>query len=92
MFQRVLSNLTKLLFGKLDIVVTHAPIRHIHDKENFVHQGFVIFEKILRYFKPKLWIHGHIHLETHHSIQETVVEETRIINAYGYKIIEYIKG
>jgi len=91
MIQKIISNLGYLIFGKLDIMVTHAPPRHIHDKEHFVHQGFKIFHKIIEYFKPKLWIHGHTHLETHHTIQETQVGPTKVINAYGYKIIEYVK-
>jgi Icc-related predicted phosphoesterase len=91
MTQRILSNLNNLLFRKIDIVVTHAPIRNIHDKEHFVHQGFEVFHKIIKYFKPKLWIHGHIHLDSHHTIQESKVGETKIINAYGYKVIEFIK-
>jgi Icc-related predicted phosphoesterase len=91
MTQRIIPNLGNLIFRKLDIMVTHASPRRIHDKEHFVHQGFEVFHKIIKYFKPKLWIHGHIHLDSHHDVQETQVEETKVINAYGYKIIEYIK-
>ncbi|UUV19580.1 metallophosphoesterase [Fusobacteria bacterium ZRK30] len=93
MTQRIILNLGSLFWGrKLDIMVTHTPPRRINDREDFTHQGFEVFHKILKYFKPKLWIHGHIHLVSHMDTQETVVGDTRIINAYGYKVIEYMKN
>ncbi len=93
MTQRIILNLGYLLWGKkLDIMVTHTPPRRINDREDFTHQGFEVFHKILKYFKPKLWIHGHIHLVSHMDTQETIVGDTRIINAYGYKVIEYMKN
>ncbi len=92
MTQRIISNLGYLLWGKLDIMVTHTPPRRINDREDFTHQGFEVFHKILKHFKPKLWIHGHIHLVSHMDTQETIIGDTRIINAYGYKIIEYVKN
>lgn len=88
---RIIKNIPKLLFGKLDIVLTHSPPFGIHDKDDIVHTGFKSFLKIIKYFKPKLWIHGHIHLGNHLVEQESVVEGTRIVNAYGYKIIEFEK-
>jgi len=92
MTQRIILNLGYLLWGNLDIMVTHTPPRRINDREDFTHQGFEVFHKILKYFKPKLWIHGHIHLVSHMDAQETIVGDTRIINAYGYKVIEYMKN
>ncbi len=92
MTQRIILNLGCLLWGKLDIMVTHTPPRRINDREDFTHQGFEVFHKILKYFKPKLWIHGHIHLVSHMDTQETIIGDTRIINAYGYKVVEYMKN
>ena len=93
MTQRIILNLGYLFWGrKLDIMVTHTPPRRINDREDFTHQGFEVFHKILKYFKPKLWIHGHIHLVSHMDTQETTIGDTRIINAYGYKVIEYMKN
>jgi len=92
MTQRIILNLGYLFLGKLDIMVTHTPPRRVNDREDFTHQGFEVFHKILKYFKPKLWIHGHIHLVSHMDTQETTIGNTRIVNAYGYKIIEYMKN
>lgn len=88
---RIMKNLFSLGFGKLDIVLSHSPPRYIHDKEDFPHRGFEVFNKLIKAFKPKLWLHGHIHLCNHHQTLETTVNETRIVNVYGYKIIEYKK-
>jgi len=89
MTRKFLFNIFKLIFKKPDIVVSHAPPRHVHDKEDFPHQGFEIFNKIIKSFKPKLWVHGHVHLNSHIDTQESIVERTRVVNAYGYKIIDF---
>lgn len=91
MMKKILSNLSKLIFGDLDIVVSHAPPRFIHDKEDHVHKGFKVFLKVIKYFKPRLWIHGHIHLSSHREIQESKVMDTKVMNAYGYKVVEFEK-
>lgn len=85
---RIIKNWYKLIFGKLDIVLTHSPPFGIHDKEDPIHTGFKSFVKIIDVLKPKLWIHGHIHLSNHIEKQESMVGNTKVINAYGYKIIE----
>lgn len=91
MTNKIMKNLFYLGFGNLDIVLSHSPPRHVNDKEDTTHQGFEVFNKIIKTFKPKLWLHGHIHLGSHHQTVETIVENTRVINVYGYKIIEYKK-
>lgn len=91
MFLRVIKIIWEILFREIDIVISHAPPRGIHDKENYIHQGYEIFNKIIKYFKPLLWIHGHVHLPNSRYIQESIVGETRVVNAYGYKIIEFYK-
>ncbi|MGL4254029.1 MAG: metallophosphoesterase family protein [Fusobacteriaceae bacterium] len=84
----ILKNFFHLLWKRPDIVISHAPPKGIHDLQDHVHTGFRAYHFILKYFKPKIWIHGHIHLEHHHKIQESIVDGVKFINAYGYKIIE----
>ncbi len=91
MNSKIMKNIFYLGFGHLDIVLSHSPPRHIHDKDDFTHRGFEVFHKIIKNFKPKLWLHGHVHLNNHHENVETTVENTRIVNVYGYKVIEYQK-
>lgn len=86
---RILKNIFGFLGKKVDIVISHASPRHIHDEEDHVHKGFRVFNYFIKICKPSLWLHGHNHLSSHHEIQETYVGETRILNVYGYKVIEF---
>jgi len=78
------------IFNKryLDILVTHAPPYKIHDKEDLCHRGFKCFTKFIKDFRPKYLIHGHIHIYGTEKNWLTVVNSTKVINAYGYRIIE----
>lgn len=69
------------------IVVTHAPIKDIHDKQDLCHQGFTSFKVFLDEIKPVLWLHGHIHFEGQTNSQITKHQNTLIVNAYGFHII-----
>jgi Icc-related predicted phosphoesterase len=71
----------------LDIFLTHASPKGIHDKEDRCHQGFKCFLWFMRKFKPKYLIHGHIHLYDLGDIRVTKYEETTVINAYSHYII-----
>jgi uncharacterized protein len=82
----ILNKLFKKKF--VDILVTHAPPYKIHDREDLCHKGFECFNKFIKKFKPKYLIHGHIHLYGNDNEWSTTVEDTKIINAYGYRIIE----
>lgn len=84
---RILAMLPKLLLG-IDLVISHSPPRFIHDKEDNVHRGFRIFNDLIKFLRPKLWLHGHIHLKDHRTKQESIVGSTKVVNVYGYKIIE----
>jgi len=84
---RVAKLIPKLIFG-VDLVISHSPPRGIHDKEDHVHKGFRVFNDIIRLTSPRLWLHGHIHLRNHTEKQESIVGQTKIINVYGYKIID----
>ena len=75
--------------GGVDIVITHAPPRRIHDAEDPCHKGFRSFHGLIRRYRPAYFIHGHIHTNfTEPSERITVVNETKIINTYGYHLIE----
>jgi uncharacterized protein len=81
--------LNRLRFGRyLDILVTHAPPRGIHDAEDLPHRGFESYLRLLRTFRPTLMIHGHQHVYNRNEATETDFEGTRIINTYGYRVLE----
>ncbi len=72
----------------VDILVTHAPPYKIHDQEDICHRGFKSFNKFIEKFKPKYLIHGHIHAYGTKNDWITEVNGTKVINAYGYRVIE----
>ena len=83
---RLLIN--RLIFGRfLDIFVTHAPPRYIHDGEDLPHHGFECFRWFLKLFKPRYHLHGHIHLYDLNAPRVTDFEATRVINVFGYYVL-----
>lgn len=81
--------LNKIRYGRfLDIFLTHASPRHIHDKEDPCHKGFECFNWFMKKFKPVYLIHGHIHLYDMNNPRKTQFHETTVVNAFSYVIIE----
>jgi Icc-related predicted phosphoesterase len=79
--------------GGLDVVVTHAPPRHIHDAEDLCHRGFRSFGWLIDKYQPDYFIHGHIHRHfSDPSERVTVVDATKVVNTYGYNILEIETG
>ncbi len=72
---------------RLDVLVTHAPPRHIHDAEDRCHKGFNCYRDFIRRHQPRYFIHGHIHrLFECPDERVSVVDTTRVINSYGYHV------
>ena len=72
-----------------DILVTHAPARHLNDFENRSHRGFECFNGLIHRYHPKLFCHGHIHRNYGRGIpQKTYVETTTVVNAFNYCVID----
>ena len=79
--------------GGVDIIITHAPPRHIHDAEDRCHRGFKSFRWLLDKYSPLYFIHGHIHANfTDPSQRMTRVNQTQVINTYGYYLFETGNG
>jgi len=73
----------------VDIIITHAPPRHIHDGEDLCHKGFKCFRGLIDKYAPSYFIHGHMHFNyTHDAQRMTIVNKTKVINSYGYYIFE----
>ncbi|WP_432666916.1 metallophosphoesterase [Wukongibacter baidiensis] len=87
---RILKLRPQIYFNKgFDILVSHAPALGLGDGDDYCHQGFNSFRKLLEKFSPKYHFHGHQHLS--YGRQERVIKHngTTIINGYGYYILEY---
>jgi Icc-related predicted phosphoesterase len=72
----------------IDVLVTHAPPRGIHDRQDPAHRGFAAFRTFLRWFHPRYHLHGHTHVYDARTITETRFGATTVVNAYGAKAIE----
>ncbi len=83
----------KARFGRyLDVFVTHAPPRGIHDAEDLPHQGIDAFRWFIERFQPMVHFHGHIHLYRRDAVNETLFGKTRVINTYGYRETSIVGG
>ena len=81
--------INKARYGRyLDVFVTHAPPKGIHDKPDLPHQGIDAFRWLLQLFKPAYHFHGHIHIYRPDEITETRFECTRVINTFGFRMTE----
>lgn len=74
----------------VDILLTHAPPLGPHAGEDYAHRGCGELTRFMRAQRPSLLVHGHIH-EYEGKKLDYVDEEscTRVINAYGYRLIEW---
>ena len=73
-----------------DILVTHAPAYELNDGRDLPHQGFRIFLTLLEKYKPKFFIHGHVHMaygRQHKRYDQ--YGETHVINAFERCVFDY---
>lgn len=90
----ILKMAPKLLWNRyrhgraLDILVTHSPPRHVGDRDDFAHQGFVAMRRFLRWFRPKYQMHGHIHLYDRSKPNTVRFMDTDVINVFPYQRLE----
>ncbi|MCL2411553.1 MAG: metallophosphoesterase [Treponema sp.] len=94
MFIEITKLIPNLLWNRifhgryLDILLTHAPPKGIHDKNDKCHRGFKSFLWFMKKFKPKFLVHGHIHLYDLSDVRLTKWENTTVVNAYNHCIID----
>lgn len=48
--------------GGFDILVTHAPAYQLNDGMDLPHQGFRVFLDLMEKYRPKFFLHGHVHM------------------------------
>lgn len=74
----------------IDILITHSPAKGLHDDKDLCHQGFDIFNMLLEKYKPKYFVHGHVHMNYGSAFtREDTLGDTKIINAYEKFVIEF---
>ncbi len=85
---RIIRKIPRLLFNKLfygryvDILVTHAPPFNCHDGKDLCHKGFDSFNWFIKKFKPKYFLHGHVHLIDLNKRPITRIGDTTVINVF----------
>ena len=74
----------------LDIMVTHAPAYELNDGRDLPHQGFRVFLTLLEKYKPKFFIHGHVHMaygRKHKRYDK--YQDTHVINAFERCVFDF---
>lgn len=75
--------------GGIDILLTHSPAYHVHDSQDLPHTGFEVFNEIIETYKPKVFAHGHVHINYGRDFKrETKLNETKVINAYERYVLD----
>lgn len=74
----------------VDVVITHAPPRFVHDAEDLCHRGFRTFNKLIARYQPAFLLHGHLHEQfTDPAQRVTRVGQTQVINCFGYHFVTF---
>ncbi len=73
-----------------DILVTHAPAYQLNDGRDLPHQGFQVFRNLLEKYRPKYFLHGHVHMSygRQHKRYDKY-QDTHVINAYEKCAFEF---
>jgi Icc-related predicted phosphoesterase len=73
---------------RMDLIISHAPPRGVHDADDLVHTGFNSFHWLIRVAKPHWFLHGHCH--THRNLLPSVtrIDETQVVNVFPYRLVE----
>ena len=90
--KRRVARLGFQLFRKrgFDILVTHAPAYQLNDGRDLPHQGFQVFRTLIEKYRPKYFLHGHVHMSygRQHKRYDKY-EDTHVINAFERCIFEF---
>ncbi len=73
----------------IDVLVTHSPAYRLNDSEDLPHTGFKTFLQIMDECEPKLYAHGHVHINYGRDFKRlSQYNNTKVINAFEKYIIE----
>ncbi len=91
MRRRIRKMRTKLMRSKgIDILVSHAPAYKLNDMDDLPHRGFDCFNTLMDKYKPKFFVHGHVHANYGGKFKRMdQYGATTVINAYESYVIEY---
>lgn len=94
MMRMVLASSLRLLLRRLrrgsamDVLVTHSPLRGIHDAEDRPHQGYKSLVRFVRWMRPRYMLHGHVHTYDRRTTVVTQFGPTTIMNINPVTLLE----
>ena len=73
-----------------DILVTHAPAYQLNDGRDLPHQGFKAFVALIEKYRPKFFLHGHVHMSygRNHKRYDKY-QDTHVINAFERCVFDF---
>lgn len=72
----------------VDVLVTHAPPRGIHDREDRPHTGFKSLLTFMRWYRPRYLLHGHVDVYDRRDITWTEYHQTQVVNINPVRLME----
>ena len=69
-------------FPAVDVFLAHNSPRMIHDRDDGTHLGFYAFNNYIQRARPKLFLHGHQHID-----EQTLLGSTFIIGTFGHRYL-----
>lgn len=72
----------------VDVFVTHAPAKGIHDAVDYPHNGFESFLRFMEWYHPRYMVHGHVHTWDRRQVVQTDYHQTRIVNINPYIVMD----
>jgi Icc-related predicted phosphoesterase len=72
----------------VDVLVTHAPARGIHDRPTRAHRGFRALRRFMDWYRPRYLLHGHVHTWDRRDIVRTVYGDTCVMNINPMTVLE----
>lgn len=74
----------------VDILLAHAPAYQLGDDTDLCHTGFSCFVSFMDKYRPKYFIHGHVHQSYKYDFKRVRnYKDTQIINAYKSYYLDY---
>jgi Icc-related predicted phosphoesterase len=94
MLSRGLRMVPRLLWNRLrhgralDVLITHAPPAGVHEGTDPCHRGFRTHRWLIRWFRPALALHGHVHPSYGIDVRPERLGSTQVLNVFGSTVLE----
>jgi uncharacterized protein len=82
--------LNRYRYGRaVDVLLTHAPPKGPHEGSDYAHRGVPAFNRFHRRWRPRLHVHGHVHLSGANAPRQYVTDDgVRVVNAFEFALID----